>query len=85
MSILFHKAPKNIIIELFHMFHLQVKLVNAPEIMSKYLGESEKNLRVHFDEAEKAWMEQGEKSDLHIIIIDEIDAICKPRGNNLYT
>ena len=61
-----------------------MKLVNAPEIMSKYLGESEKNLRVHFDEAEKAWMEQGEKSDLHIIIIDEIDAICKPRGNNQY-
>ena len=52
--------------------------------MSKYLGESEKNLRVHFDEAEKAWMEQGEKSDLHIIIIDEIDAICKPRGSNQY-
>ena len=24
----------------------QVKLVNAPEIMSKYLGESEKNLRL---------------------------------------
>ncbi len=49
--------------------------------MSKYLGESEKNLRVHFDEAEQAWMEQGEDSDLHIIVIDEIDAICKPRGN----
>ena len=85
MNIIFHKAPQNLIIELFCMFHLQVKLVNAPEIMSKYLGESEKNLRVHFDEAEKAWMEQGEKSDLHIIIIDEIDAICKPRGNNIYT
>lgn len=55
--------------------------MNAPEIMSKYLGESEKNLRAHFDEAEKAWMEQGENSDLHVIIIDEIDAISKPRGS----
>ena len=34
-------------------------------------------------EVEQAWMEQGEESGLHIIIIDEIDAICKPRGNAL--
>ncbi len=54
--------------------------MNAPEIMSKYLGESEKNLRAHFEEAEKAWMELGQASDLFIIVIDEIDAICKPRG-----
>ncbi len=28
-------------------------------------------------------MEQGEESDLHIIVVDEIDAICKPRGQLL--
>ncbi len=62
-----------------------MKLVNAPEIMSKYLGESEKNLRTHFDEAERAWMEQGDNSGLFVIIIDEIDAISKPRGEFAFT
>ena len=36
--------------------------------------------RSHFEAAEKDWVELGEASDLHVIIIDEIDAICKPRG-----
>ena len=35
---------------------------------------------MHFEAAEKAWTERGEESDLYVIIIDEIDAICKPRG-----
>ena len=30
--------------------------------------------------ARKAWEEHGSHSDMFIIIIDEIDAICKPRG-----
>lgn len=36
--------------------------------------------RAHFEAAEKDWHEFGEASDLHVIIIDEIDAICKRRG-----
>ena len=59
---------------------VQVRLINGPEIISKYLGESEKNLRSHFKDAHDAWKEYGEQSDLFVIIIDEIDAICKPRG-----
>jgi vesicle-fusing ATPase len=57
------------------------KLVNGPEIFSKFVGESEKNIRELFAEAEKEERESGEDSKLHIIIFDEIDAICKPRGS----
>eukprot|EP00041_Stephanoeca_diplocostata_P039742 m.1637665 g.1637665 ORF g.1637665 m.1637665 type:complete len:754 (+) comp26004_c0_seq1:96-2357(+) len=57
------------------------KIVNGPEIMSKYVGESEENVRKLFADAEKEQMERGENSSLHIIIFDEIDAICKQRGS----
>ncbi len=60
----------------------KVSLVNAPEVISKYLGESERNLRSHFKPAQDQWAEHGLDSDLFIIIIDEIDAICKPRGKS---
>ena len=59
-----------------------MRLINGPEIISKYLGESEKNLRSHFKDAQDAWKLHGPKSDLFVIIIDEIDAICKPRGKS---
>ena len=57
------------------------KLVNGPEIFSKFVGDSEKNVRELFVDAEKEEKEMGEDSKLHIIIFDEIDAICKPRGS----
>ena len=56
------------------------KIVNGPEIMSKFVGESEENVRKLFEEAEEEQRARGENSDLHIIIFDEIDAICKQRG-----
>ena len=46
-------------------------LINGPELMSKFYGESEKNLRDKFEEAEK--------SAPSIIFIDEIDAIASKR------
>src|SRR3990167_6361141 len=46
-------------------------LINGPEIMSKYYGESEENLRKRFEEAEK--------SAPSIIFIDEVDAIASKR------
>jgi transitional endoplasmic reticulum ATPase len=46
-------------------------LINGPEIMSKYYGQSEENLRKKFEEAEK--------SAPSIIFIDEIDAIATKR------
>ncbi|MFB6180732.1 MAG: CDC48 family AAA ATPase [Candidatus Nanohalobium sp.] len=47
--------------------------IDGPEIMSKYYGESEKQLREKFDEAR-----EGEPA---IIFIDEIDAIAPERGD----
>jgi len=46
-------------------------LLNGPEIMSKFYGESEKKVREIFDEAEK--------NSPSIIFIDEIDAIAPKR------
>ncbi|XP_020106126.1 vesicle-fusing ATPase-like [Ananas comosus] len=57
------------------------KIVNGPEVLSKYVGETEKNVRDLFADAENDQRTQGDQSDLHVIIFDEIDAICKARGS----
>jgi len=46
-------------------------LINGPELMSKFYGESEKNLRDKFEEAEK--------NAPTIVFIDEIDALAPKR------
>lgn len=45
------------------------------------LGQAEKNIRELFADAESEQRERGPDSNLHIIIFDEIDAICKSRGS----
>lgn len=57
------------------------KVVNGPEILSKYVGASEENIRKLFAEAEAEQKAKGDESGLHIIIFDELDAICKQRGS----
>ncbi|XP_044500147.1 vesicle-fusing ATPase-like [Mangifera indica] len=57
------------------------KIVNGPEVLSKYVGETEKNIRDLFADAENDQRSRGDQSDLHVIIFDEIDAICKSRGS----
>lgn len=57
------------------------KVVNGPEILNKYVGASEENVRELFKDAEREQQEKGQNSDLHVIIMDEIDAICKQRGS----
>jgi vesicle-fusing ATPase len=56
------------------------KIVNGPEILNKYVGGSEEKIRELFAEAEKEQLEEGDNSMLHIVIMDEMDAICKQRG-----
>ncbi|KAI9295448.1 vesicular-fusion protein SEC18 [Neoconidiobolus thromboides FSU 785] len=56
------------------------KIVNGPEILNKYVGQSEENIRKLFADAESEYKEKGDESSLHIIIFDELDAICKQRG-----
>ena len=55
--------------------------MHGPEIFDKYVGGSEKKIRDLFEDAEKEMKEKGDESQLHIIIFDEIDAICKSRGS----
>ncbi len=57
------------------------KVVNGPEVLNKYVGGAEEKIRELFKDAEKDQAELGDNSDLHIIIFDEIDAICKQRGS----
>ncbi|KAM4112769.1 hypothetical protein ACJW30_05G166100 [Castanea mollissima] len=57
------------------------KIVNGPEVLNKYVGETEKNVRDLFADAENDQRARGDQSDLHVIIFDEIDAICKSRGS----
>jgi len=59
----------------------QPKIINGPEILDKYVGESEAKIRQLFAEAEEEEKRMGPNSGLHIIIFDEIDAICKSRGS----
>ena len=57
------------------------KIVNGPEILNKFVGGSEEKIRELFADAEKEQLEAGDQSMLHIVIMDEMDAICKQRGS----
>jgi len=61
---------------------LKPKIVNGPEILNNYVGSSEENIRKLLLDAEAEYKEMGDSSELHIIIFDELDAICKKRGSN---
>ncbi|KAG7662777.1 SEC18 [[Candida] subhashii] len=57
------------------------KIVNGPEMLSKYVGASEENIRNLFKDAEAEYKQKGEDSDLHVIIFDELDSVFKQRGS----
>jgi vesicle-fusing ATPase len=57
------------------------KIINGPEVLNKYVGQSEENIRKVFEDAEKEYKEKGDASGLHVIIFDELDAVCKQRGS----
>lgn len=52
------------------------KIVNGPELLNKYVGESESNVRKLFEPAS----DDIDKNNLHVIICDEFDALCRHRG-----
>ena len=54
--------------------------MNGPEVFDRYVGAAEENIRKLFVDAEKEYAEAGDASQLHVIVFDEIDAICKQRG-----
>lgn len=57
------------------------KMVSGPELLDKYVGGSEQKVRDLFSDAFEEWKERDNASELHIIIIDELDAVCKQRGS----
>ena len=57
------------------------QIVNGPEILDKFVGEAEKNIRALFAPAELEYKQVGDKSALHVIILDEMDAIARARGS----
>jgi vesicle-fusing ATPase len=57
------------------------KIVNGPEIFDKYVGGAEKKIRELFADARADQDENEDESNLHVIIFDEIDAICRTRGS----
>lgn len=61
------------------------KIVNGPDVLSKYFGESEANIRELFADAESDFAAMGDDARLHLIIIDEMDAICRTRGGKSET
>ncbi|KAG8344649.1 putative vesicular fusion protein nsf [Trypanosoma vivax] len=58
------------------------KIVNGPEVFDKYVGGTEENVRKLFVDAEAEAAAKGDQSQLHLIIFDEFDAICKQRGSS---
>ncbi|CCE79480.1 Piso0_001545 [Millerozyma farinosa CBS 7064] len=57
------------------------KVVNGPEMLSKFVGASEENIRKLFKDAETEYKQKGDNSQLHIIIFDELDSVFKQRGS----
>lgn len=58
------------------------KVVNGPEILNKFVGGSEENLRELFRDAEDEFKSKGEFSKLHVIIFDEFDCIARQRSDS---
>jgi SpoVK/Ycf46/Vps4 family AAA+-type ATPase len=50
-----------------------VIVINGPELSSKYVGETEKNIRAQFEKA------KAKPDELFILIFDEIDAVASKR------
>ena len=57
------------------------QIVNGPEILDKFIGEAERRVRELFRPAEREYEEVGDASALHMIILDEMDAIARKRGS----
>lgn len=57
------------------------QIVNGPEILDKFVGEAERKVRELFAPAEIEYAAVGDKSALHVIILDEMDAIARHRGS----
>merc|ERR1740121_186774 len=58
-----------------------VSIFMSSWLSMKWMWAAEENIRNLFADAEKEQKQQGENSQLHVVIFDEIDSICKARGS----
>jgi len=63
------------------MTEREAVIVNGPEVLDKWVGEAERNVRALFAEAELEWLQRGRESALHVVVLDELDAFCRSRGS----
>jgi vesicle-fusing ATPase len=63
------------------MLSVHPKIVRGPEIFSRYSGESEEKIRALFVDARRDQDLLGHRGQLHVIVFDELDSICKRRTN----
>ncbi|KAL7526492.1 hypothetical protein ACHAWF_001791 [Thalassiosira exigua] len=65
-----------------------ITVVSGPEILDKFVGSSEKNLREVFDNPPEIYREYKknyyglDEQALHVIVLDEFDAIARRRGGS---
>lgn len=60
-----------------HPLHLLLAYCARLNLNDRFVGAAEEAIRKLFEPAEKEYRERGDASKLHVIIFDEIDAICK--------
>lgn len=63
-----------------------VRVVNGPELTNKYIGETERMIRELFEVPggdTKSSSSKGGNGELHMVILDEMDAMFKARGSGL--
>ena len=59
-----------------------IQVVNGPELLQRWVGQSEANIRALFEGAENEYAREGDNAGLYVIIFDEVDALCKARGRD---
>mmetsp|Transcript_44090 Transcript_44090/g.82453 ORF Transcript_44090/g.82453 Transcript_44090/m.82453 type:complete len:750 (+) Transcript_44090:66-2315(+) len=61
---------------------VEPKVIAGPELLDKMVGETERKVRMLFADAEEDFRANGENAQLHVIVLDEMDSICKTRGSS---
>lgn len=56
-------------------------IIDGPEVLDKYVGGSEAKIRELFQPAEKEYVEKGDYSQLHVLVFDEFDSLCRHRSS----
>lgn len=57
-------------------------VISASKVLDKYIGESEKAVAAPFNEARQDYKRLGDAAPVHIIIIDEIEALFPKRSSS---